>query len=250
MPSGDATSATSRLRLLPLAAALSAALVAASVSGCKEGDPVAMGNVDSSDTPTMLTRNVETLISDSGVTRFRIVTPIWYVYDEVDEPYWRFPEGLHLDKFDDFFRKEATVRADSAIYFKNKQLWRLDGNVSITNVMNEKFLTNQLYWDQRGHKLYSDSFIHIERPDKVLEGYGFDSDEQLTRYTVRNVSGIFPAGAFRGGGSAQGAPQSPASPSQPASAPATPVAPDASLAPAPRPAAPLSTVSVAEKASN
>ena len=58
--------------------------------------------------------------------------------------------------------------------------------------MNEKFLTNQLYWDQRQHKLYSDSFIHIERPDKVLEGYGFDSNEQLTRYTIRKVSGIFP----------------------------------------------------------
>lgn len=193
---------TSCLRLLPLMAAMSVSAASLVVSGCKDSDPVAMGNVDSSKTPTMLTRNVETLISDSGVTRFRIVTPIWYVYDEVDEPYWRFPEGLNLDKFDNFFRKEASVSADSATYFKNKQIWRLDGNVNITNVMNEKFLTNQLFWDQRQHKLYSDSFIHIERPDKVLEGYGFDSNEQLTRYTIRNVSGIFPAGAFRGGGAA------------------------------------------------
>lgn len=169
------------------------------VTGCKEGDPVGMGDVDASKTPTMMTRNVETLISDSGVTRFRIVTPIWYVYDEVDEPYWRFPEGLNLDKYDNFFRREATVVADSAYYLKNKQIWRLDGNVTINNVMGEKFLTNQLFWDQRMHKLYSDSFIHIERPDKVLEGYGFDSNEQLTRYTIRKVSGIFPAGAFKPG---------------------------------------------------
>ena len=192
---------TSRLRMLPLLAVSAIAMATSMVTGCKEGDPVAMGNVDSSQAPTMLTRNVETLISDSGVTRFRIVTPIWYVYDEVDEPYWRFPEGLNLEKFDNFFRKEATVTAGSARYFKNKQIWRLDGNVNITNVMNEKFLTNQLFWDQRQHKLYSDSFIHIERPDKVLEGYGFDSNEQLTRYTIRNVSGIFPAGAFRNGSS-------------------------------------------------
>lgn len=188
------------MRLLPVVAAAGLLAVSVSVSGCKEGDPVGVGNVDASRTPTMLTRDVETLISDSGVTRFRIVTPIWYVYDEVDEPYWSFPDGLNLEKYDNFFRQEATVEADSAVYFKNKQLWRLDGNVNITNVMNEKFLTNQLFWDQRMHKLYSDSFIHIERPDKVLEGYGFDSNEQLTRYTIRNVSGIFPAGAFRPGG--------------------------------------------------
>ncbi|MCM1355819.1 MAG: LPS export ABC transporter periplasmic protein LptC [Staphylococcus sp.] len=193
------TSPTLRMRLLPVVTAIAVAATATVVSGCKEGDPVGMGNVDASRTPTMLTRNVETLISDSGVTRFRIETPLWYVYDEVEEPYWNFPEGLHLDKYDNFFRKEATVVADSAYYMKNKQVWRLDGNVRITNVMNEKFLTNQLFWDQRLHKLYSDSFIHIERADKVLEGYGFDSNEQLTRYTIRRVSGIFPAGAFKPG---------------------------------------------------
>lgn len=189
----------SRLRLLPVAGAVAVVAMAVGMSACKEGNPVGMGDVDVSRTPTMLTRDVETLISDSGVTRFRIVTPVWYVFDEVDEPYWRFPEGLKLDKYDNFFRREATVEADSAYYMKNKQIWRLDGHVTITNVMNEKFLTNQLFWDQRMHKLYSDSFIHIERPDKVLEGYGFDSNEQLTRYTIRKVSGIFPAGAFTPG---------------------------------------------------
>ena len=187
------------MRLLPFVAAGALLAVSSVVVGCKESDPVGVGNVDAAHAPTMLTRNVETLISDSGVTRFRIVTPVWYVYDEVEEPYWTFPEGLNLDKYDNFFRKEATVVADSAVYFKNKQIWRLDGNVNITNVMNEKFLTNQLFWDQRLHKLYSDSFIHIERQDKVLEGYGFDSNEQLTRYNIRNVAGIFPASAFRGG---------------------------------------------------
>lgn len=199
----------SDMRLLPFVAAAMIAVTGMVTSGCKEDNPVSTSDIDASLAPTMLTRNVETLISDSGVTRFRIVTPIWYVYDEAEEPYWRFPEGLKLDKYDLFFRKEASVEADSAIYFKNKQIWRLDGHVNITNVMNEKFLTNQLFWDQRQHKLYSDSFIHIERPDKVLEGYGFDSNEQLTRYSIRNVSGIFPANSFQpgSGGSRQATPE-------------------------------------------
>lgn len=185
------------MRLLPLSA--SAVILAATVltSSCKEDNPIATADVDASVTPTMITRNVETLISDSGVVRYRINTPVWYVYDETDDPCWKFPDGLSLDKFDDFFRREAHVRADSATYFKIKQLWRLDGNVDISNIMNEKFLTEQLYWDQRQHKLYSDSFIHIETADKVLEGYGFDSNEQLTRYSIRRVAGIFPANSFR-----------------------------------------------------
>lgn len=209
------TASTKRLRLLP--ALILVAIVGAStvVSGCKDSNPVGTGSVDPEHTPTMLTRDVETLISDSGVTRYRIVTPIWYVYDETDEPYWRFPEGLRLERYDNFFRIEATVLADSATYFKNKQLWRLDGNVNITNVMNEKFLTNQLFWNQRQQKLYSDSFIHIERPDKVLEGHGFDSNQDLTRYTIRRVSGIFPAEAFRHGGNGGNGSASQPAPQQP-----------------------------------
>ena len=198
------------MRLLPVAVMAAAAAMSAVVTtSCKEESKLATANIDSVDIPTMLTRDVETLISDSGVTRYRIVTPIWYVYDEVDEPYWKFPEGLNLDKYDNFFRTEATVRADSARYFKNKQIWRLDGNVSISNVMNEKFLTQQLFWDQRSHKLYSDSFIHIERSDRVLEGYGFESNEQLTRYNIKKVSGIFPASDFKNRNRGDGAPADP-----------------------------------------
>ena len=198
---------TGHMRLLPAAALLAAAAMSTTVTtSCKDDSKLDTAEVDSSViVPTMLTRDVETLISDSGVTRYRIVTPIWYVYDEVEEPYWRFPDGLNLDKYDDFFRTEATVRADSAIYLKRKQTWRLDGNVNISNVMNEKFLTQQLFWDQRTHKLYSDSFIHIERTDRVLEGYGFESNAQLTRYTIKKVSGIFPASEFKSKGAAAAA---------------------------------------------
>lgn len=192
---------TGIMRLLPLTAAvIVAAISCGGLSSCKDEAPIDTAEMTADDVPTMLTRDVETMISDSGVTRYRINTPIWYVYDEVEEPYWRFPEGLHLDKFDNFFRTEATVQADSAVYLKRKQIWRLDGNVYIHNVLDEKMLTQQLFWDQRSHKLYSDSFIHIERADRTIEGYGFDSNEQMTRYSVRKVSGIFPASEFRSKG--------------------------------------------------
>ncbi|MCM1163069.1 MAG: LPS export ABC transporter periplasmic protein LptC [Muribaculaceae bacterium] len=189
----------SGLRTLPAAAAVLIASAACVISGCKQDNPVATTGDIPVSTPTMTTRDVETLISDSGVVRYKINTPIWYVYDDEKEPYWNFPEGLDMEKFNDLFQRDATVHADSAIYFKNKQLWRLDGSVSISNMQGEKFLTEQLFWDQRQHKLYSDSFIHIERSDRVLEGYGFDSDERLTRYTIRRVSGIFPASEFKRG---------------------------------------------------
>ncbi len=42
-------------------------------------------NVDPELVATMTTTDVSTLISDSGITRYRVVTPLWLVYDEARE---------------------------------------------------------------------------------------------------------------------------------------------------------------------
>ncbi|MCM1292024.1 MAG: LPS export ABC transporter periplasmic protein LptC [Bacteroides sp.] len=184
------------MRLIPALLA-AAAVLGMPLAGCEdEHKEIVHGNPNPETTPTMTTTDVETLISDSGVVRYKITTPLWYMYDEAAEPRWTFPEGVHLEKFDLKLKPEAYVECDSAIFWRDKQLWRLDGYVNIRNLAGEKFLTNQLYWDQRQQKVYSDSFIHIERAGKIIEGYGFESNEQMTRYHVLRVAAIFPADKF------------------------------------------------------
>lgn len=177
------------------AASIAALLLSATACG-GDKQPTLDLTIDPETTPTMLTHDVSTLISDSGITRYHITSPIWYVYDEASEPRWAFPQGVFLEKFDNNLKQEATVEADSATYFEKRHLWRLDGNVRIKNVQSEKFLTEQLFWDQRQQKIYSDSFIHIERADRVIEGYGFESNDRLSVYEVKRVSGIFPVSQF------------------------------------------------------
>lgn len=142
--------------------------------------------------PTMSTKNISTLISDSGVIQYKIVAPLWEVYDHVDTPYWRFPDGLYLQKYDPYFHVIATVAADSARYYKNERLWRLEGNVEMTKVPKDLFLSQRVFWDQRSRQIYSDTFIHIENATHVLEGTGFISNENLSQYRILNPEGIFP----------------------------------------------------------
>ncbi len=151
------------------------------------------GNV----TPTMVTDSVNSFVSDSGITRYQIVAPLWLMYDEADEPFWLFPEGLKLNRFDDRMRADAAIQADTARYFSRLKLWKLDGNVRMRNTDGDKFLTQQMYWDQNAHTVYSDSFIHIERSGSILEGFGFNSNEQITAYTVNHPTGIIPTHNFR-----------------------------------------------------
>ncbi len=114
------------------------------------------------------------------------------MYDKAKEPYWYFPEKLFVEKFDSVYATEASIKSDTAYFYKNKRLWHLIGNVFVVNVNDEQFTTDELFWDQRTQRIYSDAFIHIERKDVILEGVGFESNENLTKYTIRTPSGIFP----------------------------------------------------------
>lgn len=185
-----------RMRLL-----LPFILICASVSvliGCKEEKKSTMANVDPETFPTMSTADVSTMISDSGYIRYHLSTDLWLVYDEAAEPRWVFPVGINMDRYDDTLGIESTFVADSATYMSAKRIWQFDGNVRMKKVNGDSFETEQLFWDQNRNKVYSDSFIHIERVDRILEGYGFVSNEELTEYTILDVSGIFPVPEKKG----------------------------------------------------
>lgn len=163
------------------------------LSSCEEEKKTYVPNLsDTLKTPTMTTSDVSTFISDSGYTRYHITADRWDIYDDSIHPMWVFPTGLELENYDLAMRPAATLVCDSATYYTNKRLWRLDGNVIMVNVRKDTFLTQQLFWDQRDAEVYSDSFIHIVRSDHIIEGYGFTSDQTMSAYTVNRPTAIIP----------------------------------------------------------
>jgi LPS export ABC transporter protein LptC len=148
--------------------------------------------VDGDSLPTMRTVGVSSLISDSGVIRYKIVAEEWLVFDKTNPPRWAFEKGIFLEKFDEQMVVDAKIKADTAYYYDKQKLWDLRGNVMIRNLKGEKFDTEQLFWNQSTEKVYSDRFIRIEQEDKIITGYGFNSNQQFTDYTILNTAGIFP----------------------------------------------------------
>jgi len=141
---------------------------------------------------TMKALTVSTLVSDSGVTKYRASAPVWYVFDKAQEPYWYFPEKVHVERFDTAFNIEASFDADTAYYFSKTRLWKFIGNVDVHNIEGERFETSLLYWDQNTERVYSDSFIRITKADFENTGTGFESNQTLTNYTIRNAGAVIP----------------------------------------------------------
>lgn len=93
-------------------------LLFSSCSGRKKEMGAAITERDS--LPVMDTKGVTTLISDSGITRYRVNTAEWLIYDRKKPPYWAFEKGIYLEKFDSLFHTEASIKADTAYYYNKK----------------------------------------------------------------------------------------------------------------------------------
>ena len=191
------------LKLLSNNKNITAALFAAvmfillSTSCGKENKEVVDVSFDPEKSYTMKALDISTLISDSGITRYRLNTKKWLVFEKAAEPHWYFPDGVYVEKFDTLFRAEASIKADTAYYYDKKGLWKLIGNVKVSSLVGERFETSLLFWDQRTEKVYSDKFIRIEQAERVITGIGFESNQSMTLYKIFNPQGVFPVSESR-----------------------------------------------------
>ena len=147
---------------------------------------------DIKSTPQVYADSITTIVSDSGIIRYRIIAPDWYVYEKADTSYWDFPNGLRFERFDEKSKIDAEIECDRAIYYSKLELWRLNDNVEATNLNHEEFYTNELYWDQKEERVYSDSAITIIQKERKILGVGFESNQTFSRYSIRQPKGTIP----------------------------------------------------------
>lgn len=170
---------------LRLTTALTAVVTAFFFFSCKDNsENLVSFSYDPESVPTLITDSGTQLISDSGITRYKMIYDVWMVFDKAKDPYWYFPEGLYLERFTPDFEIEAIVKSDTAWYFTEKNLWKLKENVHVENMEGEQFDSDELYWDRKNGRVYSESYIEIQQKESQMKGYGFESNEQMTDYRI------------------------------------------------------------------
>lgn len=162
----------------------------ASCEGEQEHTASAIGEHDS--LPFMNAHGISTLISDSGVIRYKIVAEEWHIYDTTSPASWDFRKGFFMERYDEDMGIDLYVQADTA-YLHMQRTWELRGRVVVRNIEGTLFQTEELFWDMDEHKMWNHMPMHITMPDRELYGTDFRSNEQMTDYFVTNSVGALPA---------------------------------------------------------
>lgn len=147
---------------------------------------------DRSEIARLTATDVVTLVSDSGITRYRINAKVWKVYDKAEDPYWDFPKGIHFDRFDPNMNVDAEIESKVAVYYTTRKFWDLRDSVHAMNLQGEHFECDQLFWDEKEERVYSNGKIKITQQDKIIYGQGFESNQTFTKYVIKKPEGIFP----------------------------------------------------------
>ncbi len=138
--------------------------------------------------PMMTATNIRTIYSDSGNTKLKLEAPVQLLLQNNDR---EFPEGVYVEFFDEKKEPKAVLTSNYAIFYQDKNLYKISGNVIIDNKREgKKMSTEELFWSPATKKIYTDKFLTIKTANEVIKGEGLDANQDFSSYTIRKVTGI------------------------------------------------------------
>lgn len=139
---------------------------------------------------TQKTENLKIIESENGKLSYRFQSPLMETYEYDREPFREFRRGIRVETFSDSTNTvEMTLIGDYAIQYIDRQLWEVKGNVVSTNADGQKLETQQLFWNQRTGRIYSNVDSKLTQGNDVIIGVGFESDEQFDDWEFRRPRG-------------------------------------------------------------
>ena len=143
--------------------------------------------VNSAELPTQESFESHIVFSDSGITRAVLESDHILYYSEKAEYLLR--KNVKVDFHNRDGIRNSVLTADSArIDDLTKNMTAL-GNVKVVSDSGTVLTTTEMHWINNTRMITGDKFVTISSPREIIQGYGFESDQNLTHYTIKKVSG-------------------------------------------------------------
>lgn len=128
--------------------------------------------------------------SKNGRLQYQAETPLMERYQQASQPYMEFRKGIQVETYNDTtYLVESTIIADYAKFIEPLELWEARGNVVVTGANGQILETEQLFWDQKIDKIYSNVDSKVTQGDDVMIGVGFESNSKFDKYIIRQPRG-------------------------------------------------------------
>ncbi len=158
------------------------------LSACEEKlKPSVISDLKSDQVPAQESWNNKIVFSDSGLTR--AILESGHILYYADRAEYLLKEYVKVDFFNRQGFHNSVLTADSAIIDDRTKDMTAYGNVKVVSDSGTVLITEEMNWNNQTRRITGDKFVTITSRTETIQGYGFESDQNLKDYTIRKVSG-------------------------------------------------------------
>lgn len=133
---------------------------------------------------------VTILYSENGKVKVRLFANEFVRNEQAKPPYVDMKKGLKMEAFNDSGKVESTLTAKYARYYEKQQNILIRDSIVVVNKKGERLNTEELVWNQKLQKLYTEKFVRIITPTQMMYGDGLEANQDFTWYKIKNIKGV------------------------------------------------------------
>ena len=157
---------------------------------CSNDPKLVQEFVSSEVLPIEKIEGAEMLHTENGKLKVKIVATTIERFNN-QQPQLVFSNHLVVYFYNDSAMVQSTLKAEYAEINDEKKLMTAKENVILTNRTGKKLESEELIWDEKNNKIYTDKKVKITTGKEVIEGEGFVSNPDFTEYSISKIHGTF-----------------------------------------------------------
>jgi len=135
------------------------------------------------------TSDVELIYSDSAIISVIVKANTMLTNTKRGDLKQEFPDGVDVDFFDQYGRVQSELTCKKATRYERDKKIVMQDSVVWKSAKGEVLDTEELIWDERSKKVYSDRFVKITTETDVINGYKFEADQGFTKWKIIRPQG-------------------------------------------------------------
>lgn len=142
--------------------------------------------------PALSAFNLEFTRTSDSKKQVILRSPQMDRFTDKKNPYSEFPQGFEISFYDSLGKRSSFIKANYGIDFKNKNTLEARNDVVVKNLeTGEQLNTENLIWDRSKRIIYTNGFVKITSPDRVIFGDSLRAKEDFSKRRIYGIKNSF-----------------------------------------------------------
>jgi len=130
------------------------------------------------------------IFSENGKVKGRLFATEFIINEQAKPPFMDARKGLRIESYDDSTQVQSTLTAKYARYYMRQGNILIRDSIVVVNKKGERLATEELVWNEKLKKFYTEKFVRIKTPAQVIFGDGLEANQDFTQYSITNIKGM------------------------------------------------------------